>query len=99
MNLGLLRPRFTLCEGEGHSPSPANFSERLYEDKVFTHALHDFLALTESTQLGEPTCQYSYFEKGQQKNVLATIPNGNLGYDQYAVLDPVAVESSIVAFL
>ena len=67
--------------------------------KVFTHALHDFLALTESTQLGEPTCQYSYFEKGQQKNVLATIPNGNLGYDQYAVLDPVAVESNIVAFL
>ena len=33
------------------------------------------------------------------KNVQATIPKGNIGYDQYAVLDTVAVESSIVAFL
>ena len=34
------------------------------------------------------------------KNVFhATIPKGNMGYDQYAVPDTVAVESSIVAFL
>ena len=33
------------------------------------------------------------------KNVHATIPKGNMGYDQHAVPDPVAVESSIVAFL
>ena len=33
------------------------------------------------------------------KNVHATIPKGNMGYDQYAVPDTVAVESSIVAFL
>ena len=33
------------------------------------------------------------------KNVLATIPNGNMGYDQYAVPDTVAVKSSFVAFL
>ena len=33
------------------------------------------------------------------KNVPATIPKGNMGYDQYAVPDTVAVESSIVAFL
>ena len=33
------------------------------------------------------------------KNVHATIPKGNMGYDQYAIPDTVAVESSIVAFL
>ena len=33
------------------------------------------------------------------KNVDATIPKGNMGYDQHAVSDTVAVESSIVAFL
>ena len=33
------------------------------------------------------------------RNVHATIPKGNMAYDQYAVLDTVAVESSIVAFL
>ena len=33
------------------------------------------------------------------KNMHATIPKGNMGYDQYAVPDTVAVESSIVAFL
>ena len=33
------------------------------------------------------------------KNVHATIPKGNIGYDQYAVANKVAVESSIVAFL
>ena len=30
------------------------------------------------------------------KNVPATIPKGNMGYDQYAVPDTVAVESSIL---
>ena len=29
----------------------------------------------------------------------ATIPKGNMGYDQHAVPDNVAVESSIAAFL
>ena len=29
----------------------------------------------------------------------ATIPKGNMGYDQYTVPDTVAVELSIVAFL
>ena len=33
------------------------------------------------------------------KNVHATIPKGNMGYDQYTVPDTVAVESSFVAFL
>ena len=35
---------------------------------------------------------YSYFEKGcRKKNVPTTIPNGNMGYNQYAVPDTVAV--------
>ena len=33
------------------------------------------------------------------KNVHATMLKGNMGYDQYAIPDTVAVESSIVAFL
>ena len=33
------------------------------------------------------------------KNVHTTILKGNMGYDQYAVPDIVAVESSLVAFL
>ena len=42
---------------------------------------------------------YSYFEKGCRKNVHATIPKGNMGYEQYTVPDTVAVESTFVAFL
>ena len=33
------------------------------------------------------------------KNVHATIPKGNMGYDQYTVPDFVAVEPTFVAFL
>ena len=33
------------------------------------------------------------------KNVHATIPKGNMGYDQYTVPDIVAVEPTFVAFL
>ena len=33
------------------------------------------------------------------KNVHATIPKGNMGYDQYAVPDTVAVEPTFVTFL
>ena len=33
------------------------------------------------------------------KNVHATIPKGNMGYDQYTVPDTVAVEPTFVAFL
>ena len=33
------------------------------------------------------------------KNVHATVPKGNMGFDLYSVPDTVAVESSIVAFL
>ena len=34
-----------------------------------------------------------------RKNVHATIPQGNMGYDQYNVPDTVAVEPTFVAFL
>ena len=33
------------------------------------------------------------------KNVHATIPKGNMGYDQYTVPDTVAVKISFIAFL
>ena len=43
--------------------------------------------------------KYSYFEKGcRKRNVHATIPKGNMGYDQYTVPDTVAVEPTFVAF-
>ena len=34
-----------------------------------------------------------------EKNVHATIPKGNMGYDQYTVPDTVAVEPTFVSFL
>ena len=37
--------------------------------------------------------------KAVGKNVHATIPKGNMGYDQYAVPGTVAVESTFVPFL
>ena len=46
-----------------------------------------------------PCSVYSYFEKGCRKTVHATIPKGNMGYDQYTVPDTVAVEHTFVAFL
>ena len=33
------------------------------------------------------------------KNVHATIPRGNMGYDQYTVPDSVVVKTSFIAFL
>ena len=33
------------------------------------------------------------------KNVQATIPKGNMGYDQYTVPDPLVVEPTFAAFL
>ena len=38
-------------------------------------------------------------ERLSEKNVHATIPKGNMGYDQYNVPETVAVELSFVAFL
>ena len=49
--------------------------------------------------LSENTCKYSYFEKGCRKNLHATIPKGNTGYDQYSAPDEVAVKSAFVTFL
>ena len=42
---------------------------------------------------------YSYFEKGCRKNVHATIPKGNMGYDQYNVSDDYTCPPTFVAFL
>ena len=41
---------------------------------------------------------YSWFEKVVWKNVDATIPKGNMRYDQHTVPDIVAVEPSFVSF-
>ena len=38
-------------------------------------------------------------ERLSEKNMHATIPKGNMGYDQYAVPGTVAVKSTFVAFL
>ena len=44
-------------------------------------------------------CIQLFRERLLDKNVHATIPKGNMGYDQYIVPDTVAVELSFVAFL
>ena len=43
--------------------------------------------------------KYSYFEKGCRQNVEATIPKGNMGYDQYTVSDDCSCRTYFVAFL
>ena len=46
-----------------------------------------------------PIKVYSYLEKGCRKNLHATIPKDNMGYDQYTVPDTAAVEPTFFAFL
>ena len=46
-----------------------------------------------------PYCIQLFRERLSEKTVHATIPKGNMGYDQYIVPDTVAVELSFVAFL
>ena len=41
---------------------------------------------------------YSYFEKGCLKNVYATIPKGNMGYDQYTVPDDCSCRTYFCCF-
>ena len=50
---------------------------------------------------GLPYTAYIQLFRGRlsEKNVHATIPKGNMEYDQYTVPDTVAVELSFVAFL
>ena len=55
---------------------------------------------TIATNFTEKLCSaYSYFEKDCRKKVHATIPKGNMGYDQYTVSDTVAVEPTFAASL
>ena len=49
-----------------------------------------------------PNCEgfpKKWLEWLSEKNVHATIPKGNMGYDEYTVPDTVAVELIFVAFL
>ena len=41
---------------------------------------------------------YSYFEKGWRINVHATIPKGNMGYDQYTVSDDCSCQTYFCCF-
>ena len=41
---------------------------------------------------------YSYFEKGCRKNVHATIPKGNMGYDRYTVPDDCSCRTYFCCF-
>ena len=41
---------------------------------------------------------YSYFEKSCQKNVHATIPKGNMGYDRYTVSDDFSCRTYFCCF-
>ena len=53
-----------------------------------------------ASQTLSTACLELFRERLSGKIVHATIPNGNMGYDQYTVPDLiVAVESSVVAFL
>ena len=42
---------------------------------------------------------YSFCEKVDGMNIHATIPKGNIGYDQYTVPDTVAAEPTFLALL
>ena len=44
-------------------------------------------------------CLQLFRERLSEKTVHATIPKGNMGYDQYTVPDTAAVEPSFVYFL
>ena len=52
-----------------------------------------------TTKRKTPGRVHSYFETVVGKNVHGTIPKGNMGYEQFPVLDTVAVEPSFDAFL
>ena len=57
-----------------------------------------FEPLTSAVQIYEFHIQL-FRERLSEKNVHATIPKGNMGYDRYIVPDTVAVELTFVAFL
>ena len=44
-------------------------------------------------------CIQLFRERLSEKNVQATIPKGNMGYDEYTVPDTVALESTFVVFV
>ena len=59
-----------------------------------------FLTIPDSFRPGPKTIPYTAISrKVVGKTVHATIPKGNMGYDQYTVPDTVAVEPTFVAFL
>ena len=65
----------------------ANVAQNAFASALYLH--------TQSTEKVSPAV-YSYFEKIVGRNVHATIPKGNMGYDQYTVPDFVAVEPNLL---
>ena len=69
------------------------------------HILGALICMIEHRGFVKPPCckstlyTYNYFEKGCRKNVHATIPKGNMGYDRTLFLTTLAVEPTFVAFL
>ena len=74
---------FTLCR------KAWNFTKRFHADK--------FRIIYECILIKEQFI-YSHFEKGCRKNVHATIPKGNMGYDQYTVLDDCSCRTYFCCF-
>ena len=83
---------FRFCQGKGSAGASILMKD---ETCMYMYVLHqkiDTVAMTEYyIQLLR--------ERLSETNVHATIPKGNMGYDQYIVPDSVAVKPTFVAFL
>jgi len=78
--------------------------------EMISHSLHNHprneclsCVITKERSLAGLICRSIIYtaisRKVVRKNVHATIPKGNMGYDQYTVPDTVAFERTFVAFL
>ena len=69
-----------------------SFQEYIQSLETFVLTFPTFCAISTMYVMHTATERWS-------ENVHATIPKGNMGYDQYPVPDTVAVEPTFVAFL
>ena len=73
-----------------------------YRDEEGATIMRNLLFQTDFWGMSVCICTLAYTAISRRvvgKNVHATIPKGNLGYDQYTVPDTVAVKTSSAAFL
>ena len=71
---------------------------------LFTYKKGDFgtISVTErscAAPISQVESHIQLFRERLLEKVLATIPKGDMGYDQYTVPDTVSVEPTLVAFL